>query len=112
MVAPVGDAFAALDFSSALYAADLYHPSAAGTLLASMILYRTIYGEKVSDISYDEDDQPTRVRMTSDQVLGLGARTLEIPAGFFSVLRGAVVVDLPVEAVQTLPELAEQDVER
>jgi len=52
VVAPVGDAFASLDFNSALYAADLYHPSAAGTLLASMILYRTIYGEKVSDISY------------------------------------------------------------
>jgi sporulation protein YlmC with PRC-barrel domain len=67
---------------------------------------------EVSDISYDEDDQPKRVRMTSDQALGLGARTLEIPAGLFTVLRGAVVVDLPAEAVQTLPELAEQEVER
>jgi sporulation protein YlmC with PRC-barrel domain len=67
---------------------------------------------QVSDISYDEDDQPRRVRMTSASVLGLGARTLEIPAGLFTVLRGAVVVDLPAEAVQTLPELVEQDDER
>jgi sporulation protein YlmC with PRC-barrel domain len=67
---------------------------------------------QVSDISYDEDDQPKRVRMTSDKVLGLGARTLEIPAGLFTVLRGAVVVDLPTEAVQTLPELTEQEDER
>ena len=67
---------------------------------------------QVSDISYDEDDQPKRVRMTSDKVLGLGARTLEIPAGLFTVLRGAVVVDLPAEAVQTLPELTEQEDER
>jgi len=66
----------------------------------------------VSDIAYDEDDQPRRVRMTSAAVLGLGARTLEIPAGLFTVLRGAVVVDLPAEAVQTLPELVEQDDER
>ncbi|HEU0062644.1 MAG TPA: PRC-barrel domain-containing protein, partial [Hyphomicrobiaceae bacterium] len=67
---------------------------------------------QVSDISYDEDDQPKRVRMTSDKVLGLGVRTLEIPAGLFTVLRGAVVVDLPTEAVQTLPELTEQEDER
>ena len=67
---------------------------------------------QVSDLSYDEDDQPRRVRMTSASVLGLGARTLEIPAGLFTVLRGAVVVDLPAEAVQTLPELVEQDDER
>ena len=67
---------------------------------------------QVSDISYDEDDQPKRIRMTSASALGLGARTLEIPTGLFTVLRGAVVVDLPAEAVQALPELVEQEDER
>src|SRR4029453_4031854 len=67
---------------------------------------------EVNDISYDEEDQPKRIRMTTALVLGLGTRTLEIPAGLFTVLRGAVVVDLPPEAVQALPELVEQEDER
>jgi sporulation protein YlmC with PRC-barrel domain len=67
---------------------------------------------QVSDISYDEEDQPQRIRMTSASALGLGTRVLEIPAGLFTVLRGAVVVDLPAEAVQALPELVEQEDER
>jgi hypothetical protein len=66
----------------------------------------------VSDISYDEEDQPKRIRMTSASTLGLGSRMLEIPAGLFTVLRGAVVVDLPAEAMQALPELVEQEEER
>jgi hypothetical protein len=66
----------------------------------------------VKDISYDEDDQPKRIRMTSASALGLGTRMLEIPPGLFTVLRGAVVVDLPAEAVQALPELVEQEEER
>jgi sporulation protein YlmC with PRC-barrel domain len=67
---------------------------------------------QVNDIAYDEEDQPKRIRMTSASVLGIGTRTLEIPAGLFTVVRGAVVVDLPAEAVQTLPELVEQEEER
>ena len=67
---------------------------------------------EVADISYDDEDQPNRIRMTTGSVLGLGSRTLEIPAGLFTVLRGAVVVDLPAEAIETLPELAEQEEER
>jgi hypothetical protein len=67
---------------------------------------------QVADISYDEEDQPRRIRMSSASVLGLGTRTLEIPSGLFTVVRGAVVVDLPAEAVQALPELTEQEQER
>ena len=47
--------------------------------------------------------------MTTGAILGLGLRTIELPQGAFTVLRGAVVLDLPAEAVQTLPELAERD---
>jgi sporulation protein YlmC with PRC-barrel domain len=67
---------------------------------------------QVNDIAYDEEDQPKRIRMTSASVLGIGTRILEIPAGLFTVVRGAVVIDLPAEAVQTLPELVEQEEER
>jgi hypothetical protein len=46
-------------------------------------------------------------------VLGLGACTLEIPIGAFMALRGAVVLDLPAEAVTTLlPEFMEREVEK
>ncbi|MGE9267384.1 MAG: DUF4886 domain-containing protein [Verrucomicrobiales bacterium] len=51
-VAPVGDAFELANFDSSLYASDRYHASPSGSLLASLVLYRTIYGEDVSDISY------------------------------------------------------------
>jgi sporulation protein YlmC with PRC-barrel domain len=64
---------------------------------------------EVSDISYDQDENPKRIRMITGSVLGLGTRTLEIPSGYFTVLRGAVVVDLPADAVAALPELSEQD---
>jgi len=67
---------------------------------------------QVADISYDEEEQPNRIRMTSGVVLGIGQRTFEIPAGLFTILRGAVVIDLPAEAVQTLPEMVDQEVER
>lgn len=51
-IAPVGDAFESENFNPSLYAGDIYHASNRGSLLASMMLYRTIYGESVSDIAY------------------------------------------------------------
>jgi sporulation protein YlmC with PRC-barrel domain len=67
---------------------------------------------KVTDVAVDQDGQPGKIKMTSDARLGLGSRTLEIPARVFTVLRGAVVVDLPSEAVHALPELSEQENDR
>ena len=67
---------------------------------------------QVADISYDEEEQPNRIRMTSGVVLGIGQRTFEIPAGLFTVLRGAVVIDLPAESIETLPEMVDQEIER
>ena len=51
-LAGVGDAFEDRDFETALYDSAMYHPSVAGSLLASMVIYRTIYSEDVSDIAY------------------------------------------------------------
>jgi hypothetical protein len=61
---------------------------------------------EVVDVLLDEEDQPRRIRMTAASLLGLGARTLELPHGTFTVLRGAVVLDVPAEAVQSMPEQA------
>src|SRR5215510_11096603 len=62
---------------------------------------------EVADLQVDEEGQFTRLRMKSGALLGIGTRTIEIPAGTFIVLRGAVVLDLPAETVQSLPELAD-----
>jgi hypothetical protein len=49
--APVGDAWEAAAFPLNLYASDRYHASSRGTLLNSLILYGTIYGDRTtSDI--------------------------------------------------------------
>ena len=48
-VAPVGDAWESTGWSN-LHAADLYHANNRGTLLASLVIYGTIYEDDVSDI--------------------------------------------------------------
>jgi hypothetical protein len=45
--------------------------------------------------------------MKTGALLGIGARTIEIPGGAFIVLRGAVVLELPAESVEALPERAD-----
>jgi hypothetical protein len=58
---------------------------------------------RVADVATDAGE-PQRLRFTTGAMLGIGERTLEVPRGNFTVLRGAVVVDLPSEAVDALPE--------
>jgi PRC-barrel domain len=62
---------------------------------------------EVVDVMFDDEGRPARLRMNAAAHLGLGTRRIEIPRGAFIVLRGAVVLELPAEAVQALPELAE-----
>lgn len=59
---------------------------------------------EVADILFDEEDLPVKLRMRTGAILGLGQRTVELPKASFMLLRGAVVVDLPVEALQSLPD--------
>lgn len=61
---------------------------------------------QVADIAFDDKLQPQRLRMTTGRHLGLGARTLEIPKGSFMPVRGAVILDVPAEAVAAFAELA------
>jgi hypothetical protein len=70
--------------------------------------YGTRIGEVV-DLSFDEEGQPNTLRMKTDAVLGFGERTVEVPKGAFMLLRGAVVIDLPADAVQSLPEIADDE---
>jgi len=58
---------------------------------------------QVADVSFDDEGRPQQLRMTTGAILGFGVRTIEIPKGAFTALRGAVVLDLPIEAVQLLP---------
>src|SRR6266700_2721306 len=62
---------------------------------------------EVADISFNDELQPDRLRMTTGAALGLGTRTLEVPKGAFIALRGAVVLEVPAEAVAMFAELAE-----
>ena len=54
-VAPVGQAFARLDFDTALYAPDGYHPTPAGSLLAAAVLFATIYRRPLPPAEAIED---------------------------------------------------------
>jgi hypothetical protein len=46
------DAFESTGFDLALYDQDQSHPSVLGSRLSAMVIYRTIYNEKVGDIPY------------------------------------------------------------
>jgi len=77
-------------------------------LIGAPVMYPdgTQLGE-VADILFDEEGLPAKLRMRVGAPLGLGQRTVELPKGSFMLLRGAVVVDLPVEAVRSLPDAAD-----
>jgi len=49
-VAPVGDAFELGNWALTLYAADRYHAGPRGSLLAAMVIYATVYRQRVSGI--------------------------------------------------------------
>jgi hypothetical protein len=51
-LAPVGDAFQAMDFDVSLYQSDYYHESRKGGLMAALLLYEAVYQNSVADISY------------------------------------------------------------
>jgi sporulation protein YlmC with PRC-barrel domain len=67
---------------------------------------------QVADISFDNKLQPQRLRMTTAATLGFGIRTLEIPKGAFTPVRGAVILHVPAEAVSAFSELAEPTEEK
>lgn len=63
----------------------------------------------VLDISIDDDGDVGRIRVAAAAKLGLGARLVEVPKSAFMQLRGAVVLDMPAEAVNSLPEFSRDE---
>jgi hypothetical protein len=51
-LAPVGDAFQAMNFDASLYQSDYYHESRKGGLMAALLLYEAVYQNNVADISF------------------------------------------------------------
>jgi sporulation protein YlmC with PRC-barrel domain len=62
---------------------------------------------EVADIFFNEENEPTGLKMKAAAHLGLGTRIINVPKGAFVVLRGAVVLEMPADAVQALPDLSE-----
>jgi hypothetical protein len=62
---------------------------------------------EVADIFFNEENEPAGLKMKAAAHLGLGTRIINVPKGAFIVLRGAVVLEMPADAVPALPELSE-----
>ena len=61
---------------------------------------------KVVDVSVSDDGEVDAVRFKTGAFLGFGERELTLPKGSFTALRGAVVLDVPAEALETLTPMA------
>jgi sporulation protein YlmC with PRC-barrel domain len=66
----------------------------------------------VADVLFDDEGRPRRLRLDTAAHLGLGTRRVELPQGAFTALRGKVVLELPAEAVQALPEYSDASDEK
>jgi PRC-barrel domain len=81
--------------------------------MTSALIGAPVYAEDgievgtVADIVFDEELQPRRMRMTTDKALGFGTRILDVPKGAFMPVQGAVMLQVPAEAVSTFAEWAE-----
>jgi hypothetical protein len=62
---------------------------------------------RVADVASDEDGSPQAVRILTDANLGFGPRTITVGRQLFTALQGAIVIDLPAEAVHSLPEISD-----
>ena len=57
---------------------------------------------KAVDVSVSDDGEIDALRIKTGAFLGFGERVLALSKDDFTVLRGAVIVDLPAEAIETL----------
>ncbi|MDD2599265.1 MAG: hypothetical protein PHO37_08585, partial [Kiritimatiellae bacterium] len=66
-IARVGSAFETSRFDPSLYASDEYHQSDLGAHLAAMVLYKTIYAQDATNLSYTAAVAANWTTMTSNQ---------------------------------------------
>ena len=60
----------------------------------------------VADILFDEEGRPSRLRLRTGAMLGLGERVVELPQHAFMLLQGAVVVELSADDIRALPDVS------
>lgn len=87
-------------------------PHEADSLAAELVGAPVFTGDgtqvgKVAAVSEGADGQIREIRITTASPLGLGPRTVVLPAGSAIVLRGAVVVDLSPAEVDALPSVSQ-----
>jgi sporulation protein YlmC with PRC-barrel domain len=63
----------------------------------------------VTDLALDESGRPLAMRMETARQLGFGTRIVQIPHEWFMILRGAVVLDIPADAMEFVPEATDED---
>ena len=63
---------------------------------------------RVADIAFDGELRPKALRIVTGLPMGLGTRSLIIPKGSFIAVDGAVVLNVPAEAVYAFEPSAEK----
>src|SRR5262245_66277763 len=67
---------------------------------------------EVADIFFNEENEPTGLKMKAAAHLGLGTRIINVPKGAVIVLRGWVVLQMPAGEVSALPGLSDTGEDR
>jgi hypothetical protein len=60
---------------------------------------------QVHEVAFDDELRPARLRVATKPVSGLGPRIIDLPSGSFTILRGAVLLHLPQDAVRELGDI-------
>jgi hypothetical protein len=60
---------------------------------------------EVSAVALKADGEVMEIRMTMEQSLGMGEKTVVLPRSAYLVLRGTVVLDLPLDEIRRLPSV-------
>ena len=63
---------------------------------------------EVTDVSFDENGQPDRLRVRISAPLGFGERTVEVSRDTYMLLRGRVVLELSADDLRSLPDVVDE----
>ena len=58
---------------------------------------------EVSAVTMNKDGEVTEIRMIMERSLGIGEKTVVLPQNAYLVMRGAVILRLPLETIRQLP---------
>ena len=62
----------------------------------------------VTDVSFDENGQPDRLRVSISAPLGFGQRTVEVSRGTYMLLRGRAILELSADDLRSLPDVGDE----